>query len=184
MASSAILTQIFSIRGSITFDKTYSRAKRKIQAMKHIIDVDMYRTFERGALYTNNKEMQERFNGVLNNVLNTMQLKIDCLKVSRVPEGSLVKIEVFLLNAAGGAVEECWHCTPDALDDNMLSIFESQTKELNYRTEFRDCMLLKLPVTEKVSQYKHYSLVCVVKIAWPESDSNVSKSNRIFRSGG
>ena len=174
--SSALITQILSISGQFSFDTDYMKAKRQLKADKSI-HVDLHRFNERG-IYTKNLDMQKRFISHVSGSFNMIQITLGWIKIPNLPECGLIKVEICLVNNKGTLFEENFKTTRNC-NDHVLSVFESETKEITgSRTEFRDTKFLKLPTVRGVGDYKDFSLLFIVKIALLR-DVN---TNHVFRS--
>lgn len=115
----------------------------------------------------------------LSSTMNMIQLTIGWIKIPNQPESGLIQVEVCLVNNMGTVIDESFLATRTCPDDQILTIFESETKEITgSRTEFRDTKFLKLPKVEKCSDYRQYSLIFIIKIGL----SREQNSNNVFRS--
>ena len=61
--------------------------------------------------------------------------------------------------------EENFKSTRTCRNDHVLPVFETETKEiLSSRVDFRDTKYLRLPSVAKVSDYKDFFLIYIIKI--------------------
>ena len=89
------------------------------------------------------------------------------------PLNSLIKIEICLLDNTCKIMEDSWCSTSQQLTEHpFITVFETETKELTSRTDFRDLKFLKLPTVKKVSKFRIYTLVMIVKIGSNQSAGN------------
>lgn len=109
--------------------------------------------------------MQKRFISHVSDSFNFIQLTIGWIKIPNFPETGLIKVEIYLVNNKGILFGENFRSTRNCSSDDIYSVFESETKEITgSMTEFRDTKFLKLPTVEKVSEYKDYNLIYIIKI--------------------
>ena len=138
--------------------------KRQLKAEKSI-HVGLHRVFERG-IYTKNKDMQKRLIDTLSSSFNQIQVCLSSIRIPNPPQNSLICIEICLINNKCELLEENFRTTLTCSSDNVLSCFESETKEITSSgtIEFRDIKYLKLPSVEKVADYSRFSLLVIVKM--------------------
>lgn len=108
-----------------------------------------------------------------------MQLSISSIKVPNPPPNSVVNFQICLVDNFCNLIEDSWTQTRSCTGSNILSIFESETKELLAHTEFKDTKFIRLPKLSKVIDYKNYYLIMIVKIGHSFEHSN---TNNLFRS--
>ena len=83
----------------------------------------------------------------------------------------------------GTLYDENFKSTRTCQNDQILPFFESETKEINgSRIEFRDTKFVRLPSVAKVSDYKDYSLLFIVKIGTTREPVREHVVTNVFRS--
>ena len=83
----------------------------------------------------------------------------------------------------GTLYDENFKSTRTCQNDQILPVFESETKEINSsRIEFRDTKFVRLPSVAKVGDYKDYSLLFIVKIGTTREPVREHVVTNVFRS--
>jgi len=142
--SSAVLSQVLGIGGTFSFDTDLKKSKSRVKSGQTLM-VDLHRMFERG-IYTTNSDMQKLFTEKLSGTFDYMQLTVNSFKIANPPLNSLIKVEVALVDSSSKLLEDVWSSTPDMLDSQVKTIFESETRELTgSRSDLKDTTYLKLP---------------------------------------
>ena len=86
-----------------------------------------------------------------------IELTLGWIKIPNFTDTGLMKVEICLVNNKGAMIEDNFMTTRNCSSDHVLSIFESEAKEITgSRTDFRDTKFVKLPNVEKISDFKDY----------------------------
>ena len=80
------------------------------------------------------------------------------------PPNSLVKVEVILMDNRCNLYENHWF-TSECIMDHQLVCFETETKSLQGKTEFKESKCMKLPVMDNMKSLKEYTMFFFIKIA-------------------
>lgn len=169
-----------SLNGVFSFDGEYSKAKKLLLKNERCINVDLHRIFERG-MKTKNKHLQSRMLETLNSSFNQIQVSLSTIRIPNPPLHSLIRIETVLIDSQCKIQNECFMTTLHCEKEHYLPTFESETKEItSSRVEFRDTKYLQLPNVRKVSDYKNYYLVFIIKIG--SNESGEQTTGTVFKS--
>ena len=93
------------------------------------------------------------------------------------PSNSLIKIEVVLMDNRCNLFETNFFSTECSRRSTIVS-FESETKTLLNKTEFKEAKYMKLPVSDSMKSLKDFTMMFFVKIAQHQDAESMDRSKR------
>ena len=121
--------------------------------------------------------MQKRIMNQIIDPYNYVKVELNTFMINPLPPNSLVKIEVVLMDNRCNLFETNFFST-ECNRRSTLPSFESETRNLLSKTEFKEAKFLKLPVSDTMKSLQNFTMMFFVKTAQHQDHETLDRTQR------